>query len=157
MNVSVQAGGMLSFIQMNSGLKSTQEKVQRQQKCASQVDFFEKQKDNLKNMECSSLEDIARKLEMFHSYEDQIAAAKQQYNNSQMMHILDEAEEIGEKIAEEAEKTAPKTEEERREDRIEEACGTEEESKGMLTEIMDEITEVMEEVCLLYTSDAADD
>ena len=43
MNVSVQAGGMLSFIQMNSGLKSTQEKVQRQQKCASQVDFFEKQ------------------------------------------------------------------------------------------------------------------
>ena len=146
MNVSVQAGGMLSFIQMNSGLKSTQEKVQRQQKCASQVDFFEKQKDNLKNMECSSLEDIARKLEMFHPYEDQIAAAKQQYNNSQMMHILDEAEEIGEKIAEEAEKTAPKTEEERREDRIEEACGTEEESKGMLTEIMDEITEVMEEV-----------
>ena len=66
-------------------------------------------------MECSTLEDIARKLEMFHSYEDQIAAVKQQYNNSQMAHVLDEAKEIGEKIAEEAEKTAPKTEEERRE------------------------------------------
>lgn len=146
MSVSVQAGGILSFVQMNSGMKSTQEKAQRQQKCDSQVEFFEKQKANLKNVKCSSLEDIARKLEMFHSYEDQIAAAKKQFNNSQMMHILDEAKEIGEKIAEEAEKTAPKTEEERREDRIEEAAGSDEESKGMLTEIMDEITEVMEEL-----------
>lgn len=50
MSVSVQAGGILSFVQMNSGMKSTQEKAQRQQKCDSQVEFFEKQKANLKNV-----------------------------------------------------------------------------------------------------------
>jgi len=39
------------------------------------------------------VEDIAKKLEMFHTYEDEIAAAKQEYNSSQMFHIMDEAEE----------------------------------------------------------------
>lgn len=146
MSVSIQANSVISFANLAGGLDSTRDRVQRQQNCASQVNFFEKQKANLKNMECSTLEDIARKLEMFHSYEDQIAAVKQQYNNSQMAHVLDEAKEIGEKIAEEAEKTAPKTEEERREDRIEEAMGTEEESKGLLSEIMDEMADAMEEL-----------
>lgn len=146
MSVSVQAKGLFSFVHMEGGMKSTQDRAQRQQKCESQVNFFEKQKENLKNMDCTTLEDIARKLEMFHSYEDQIAAAKKQFNNSQMMHVLDEAKEVGEKIAEAAEKMAPKTEEELREERIEEAAGTEEESKGMLTEIMEEVTEVMEEM-----------
>ena len=126
------------------GMKSTQDKMERQEKCASQVSFFEKQKENLKTMACSSLEEIARKLEMFHSYEDQIAAAKKAYNNSQMMSVLDEARERGEKIAEAAEE-APKTPEERREEMLEEAADSEE-SKGMLTELMEEMTETVEEM-----------
>lgn len=146
MSVSIQAFSAFRFAGMGGGLQSTQDKQERQQKCASQVDFFEKQKANLKNMECTTLEEIARKLEMFHSYEDQIAAAKKQFNNSQMGHVLDEAKEIGEKIAEEAEKTAPKTPEERQKDYIEEATGSEEENKGMLSEVMDEMAEVAEEL-----------
>ena len=145
MSVSMQAINVMRF-QSIGGLKSTQDRQERQQKCASQVEFFEKQKENLKNIKCDSLEEVARKLEMFHSYEDQIAAAKQQYNNSQMQHVLDEAREIGEKIAEAAEEMAPKTPEEREKERIEEATGTEEENKGMLSEIMDEMTEVMDEM-----------
>lgn len=145
MSVSIQAVNVLNFAGMG-GLKSTQDRQERQQKCESQVNFFEKQKEKLKDMKCSSLEEIARKLEMFHTYEDQIAAAKQQFNNSQMSHVLDEAKEIGEKIAEEAEKTAPKTPEERKDDMIEEATGKDEESKGMLSEIMDEMAETVEEL-----------
>lgn len=145
MSVSIQALNVMRFPSMG-GLKSTQERQERQQKCASQVEFFEKQKENLKNMQCTSLEDIERKLDMFHSYEDQIAEAKKQYNNSQMSHVLDEAREIGEKIAEAADKTAPKTLEEREKERVEEALGTEEENKGMLSEIMEEITEVADEI-----------
>ena len=120
------------------GMKSTQDKMERQEKCASQVSFFEKQKENLKTMACSSLEEIARKLEMFHSYEDQIAAAKKAYNNSQMMSALDEARERGEKIAEAAEEAAPKTPEERREEMLEEA----------MTETVEEMTEEMTEEML---------
>ena len=41
---------------------------------------------------------------------DEIAAAKQEYNSSQMFHIMDEAEEEAEKRAKEAEKNKPKTE-----------------------------------------------
>lgn len=145
MSVSIQSLHVMRLPGMG-GLKSTQEREERQQKCASQVDFFEKQKENLKNMKCTSLEDIERKLEMFHSYEDQIAEAKKQYNNSQMSHVLDEAREIGEKIAEAADKTAPKTPEEREKERVEEALGTEEENKGMLSEIMDEVTEAADEL-----------
>lgn len=145
MSVSIQALNVMRFPSMG-GLKSTQERQERQQKCASQVEFFEKQKENLKNMQCTSLEDIERKLDMFHSYEDQIAEVKKQYNNSQMSHVLDEAREIGEKIAEAADKTAPKTPEEREKERVEEALGTEEENKGMLSEIMEEVTEVADEI-----------
>ncbi len=142
MSVSVQAVNVLSFAGMG-GLKSTQDRQERQQKCDSQVNFFEQQKEKLKDMKCSSLEDIARKLEMFHTYEDQIAAAKKQFNNSQMSHVLDEAREIGEKIAEEAE---PKTPEERKDDMIEEATGRDEEGEGMLSEMMDEMAETVEEL-----------
>lgn len=145
MSVSIQAVHVLRFSGIG-GLKSTQERQERQQKCTDQVNFFEKQKENLKNMRCDSLEDIARKLDMFHSYEDQIAAAKKEYNNSQMSHVLDEAREIGEKIAEAADKTAPKTPEEREKEKIEEATGSEEENKGMLSEIMEEVTEEIEDL-----------
>lgn len=130
------AGNLLAG--RNTGLKSTQEKLDRQQKATSQIQFWENQKDNLKNMKCDTLEEIARKLEMFHTYEDQIAAAKAAYNQEQMMHIMDEAEEKAEKMAEAAEKMEPKTPEERREEQIEEALGTEE-TDGLLSDLMDAI------------------
>lgn len=77
-------------------LKSSQEKLQRQAERDSKVAFFEAQKENLKNRESLDLDDIAKKLELLHSYDDQIAAAKQEYNSSQMFHVMDEAIERGE-------------------------------------------------------------
>ena len=59
-------------------LKSTQEKLQRQQERDNKVAFFEAQKENLKNRKADSLEEISEKLEMFHNYEDEIAAANQE-------------------------------------------------------------------------------
>lgn len=144
MNVNVQSAGGFLNLMSYSGLKSVQQKQERQEKCASQIAFFEKQKENLKDMQCNGVDEIAKKLDMLHSYEDQIAAAKKEYNNSQMMHVMDEAQERGEKMAEAAKKYAPKTEEERREELLEEAMGTEE-SGGMLEEIMDEMSEAVEE------------
>ena len=148
MNLSVNGLSGFSVFSQRFGtagmLKSTQDKLERQQKAQSQIEFFENQKDNLKNMQCDSIEDIARKLEMFHSYEDQIAAVKKQYNNEQMFHTMDEARERGEKIAELAEDYAPKTEEERKEEMVEEALGIEE--KGGLTENMEEVQEITEEM-----------
>ena len=115
MNLSINGLNGFSIFSQKFGtagmLKSTQDKLERQQKAQSQIEFFENQKENLKNMQCDSIEDIARKLEMFHSYEDQIAAVKKQYNNEQMFHTMDEARERGEQIAELAEDYAPKTEE----------------------------------------------
>ena len=148
MNLSVNGLSGFSVFSQRFGtagmLKSTQEKQERQQKAQSQIEFFENQKENLKNIQCDSIEDIARKLEMFHSYEDQIAAVKKQYNNEQMFHTMDEARERGEKIAELAEDYAPKTEEERKEEMVEEALGIEE--KGGLTESMEEVQEITEEM-----------
>lgn len=148
MNVNLQsinAGGV--FCRMPAGgLKSAQQKQERQEKCNSQTAFLEQQKENLKNITCTSLEEIAHKLEQFHSYEDQIAAVKKEFNYSQMMHALDEAREIGEKIAEEAEEMEPKTAEERRKDMQEEALGTEED-KGVLTEALEEALEDLSETC----------
>ena len=99
-------------------LKSTREKIQRQEERDGKIAFFETQKQNLKNQKADTIEEIAKKLEKFHTYEDEIAAAKQEYNSSQMFHILDEAEERGEQMAEkrakEAEKNKPKTEEEQK-------------------------------------------
>lgn len=126
-------------------LKSTQEKIERQQKAAGQIQFWENQKEKLKNMECSTVEDIANKLEKFHSYEEEISAVKMQYNQEQMWHIMDEAKERGEKIAEAAEKMKPKTAEERREDMVEEALGIDDE-KGALSESLEELSELAEEL-----------
>ncbi len=128
----------------NSMLKSTQDKMERQQKAGNQIAFWENQKEKLKEMECGTVEEIARKLEMFHNYEDEIAAVKAAYNNEQMAHILDEAQEQGEKNAEAAEKLEPKTPEERREELAEEAAGTEE-NEGVLEEVTDSMEEVLEE------------
>ncbi|MDE5679626.1 MAG: hypothetical protein K2I01_04250, partial [Lachnospiraceae bacterium] len=126
------------------GLKSEQEKLQRRQKTDSEISFWEGRKESLKSMKCDGIEDIAKKLDMFHTYEDEIAAAKAAYNKEQMFHVLDEAEEIGKKIAESVEKTEPKTPEERKEDMVDEALGIEG-GDGMLEEILDEATEAMEE------------
>lgn len=126
-----------------SGLKSAEAKQQRQAKCRSQVDYWEKKKESLKNMECDTVEEIAEKLELYHSYEDSIAAAKKAYNSEQQWHMLDEARERGEKIAEAAKKNAPKTEEERKEELREEAAGETEGGSGLL-EVLDAIPEIEE-------------
>ena len=141
MNINMQGLNLLN----RPMSKATQDRMERQAKRDNQIAFFEKQKENLKNMKTNSLEDIQRKLDMFQQYDDQIDAAKASYNNSQMFHILDEARERGEKIAEEAEKMAPKTPEERREEMIEEATGIDKD-KGILSEVMDELEEQIEEI-----------
>jgi len=140
--VNLSGGGLLiNRFNSSNMLKSTQEKLQRQQERDNKVAFFEAQKENLKNRKADTLEEISEKLEMFHNYENEIAAANQEYNNSQMFHVMDEAEEHGEKIAEAAERNKPKTEEEM----VDEAFGTEE-NKGMMSEIMDELSETTEEM-----------
>ena len=141
MNVRMQSINLIN----SNGLKSTQDRLDRQAKRDNQIAFFEHQKENLKNMKADSIEDISRKLDLLHGYDDQITAAKAEYNNSQMFHILDEARERTEKIAEEAEKYAPKTPEERLEDMIEEATGVDKDA-GMLAEAMDELEEITEEM-----------
>ena len=148
MNVNLNMNGLL-FCKPFVGplLKSTQDKMERQQECQNKVNFFENQIYKLKNMNGETLEDISRKLEMFHNYKDSIDAAKQQYNNEQMFHTLDEAKEKGEKIAEAAEDMKPKTAEERREDEAKEVIDDmKSESSDELTESMEEITEDMEEM-----------
>ena len=152
MNISLQGIDLFG----NIGLKSTQERLDRQAKRDNQIAFYEQQKENLKNMKANTLEEISRKLELFHGYENQIAAAKMEYNNSQMFHVFDEAQELAEKIAEAAEKNKPKTPEERREDMIEEATGVEE-SEGLLSEVLDELTDVMEEVTEEITEETVDE
>lgn len=146
MNISWdRTGGLLRRMGSAGMLKSTRDRLERQEETQRQVDYFEQKKDNLKNIKCKSVEEIAEKLNMLHSYEDQIAAAKAAYNSEQMWHILDESTERGEKIAEAAEKTKPKTPEERQEDMVEEALGIEG-SDGMLNEILDKVDELTEEL-----------
>lgn len=140
MNIKLQGIDLLG----NLGLKSTQDRLNRQAERDNKIAFFEQQKENLKNMKADTIDEIAKKLDMFHGYEDQIAAAKMEYNNAQMFHVFDEAQELAEKIAEAAEKNEPKTPEERREDMIEEATGVE--NDGLLDEIMDNLTDAVEEV-----------
>ena len=145
MGITVNAGKIPIFQRMQQkGLKSREEKAERQQNRDNQVAALEKQKADLKNMECGSLEEIEDKLGLLHSYEDQIKAVKQTYNNEQMRHILDEAREKGEKIAEELEKLAPMTKEEREELLQKEALGIDED-QGMLSELTDELTDELTE------------
>ena len=139
MNIKLQGIDLLG----NLGLKSTQDRLNRQAERDNKIAFFEQQKENLKNMKADTIDEIARKLDMFHGYEDQIAAARMEYNHSQMFHVFDEAQELAEKIAEAAEKNEPKTPEERRDDMIEEATGVE--NEGLLDELMDNLTEAIEE------------
>lgn len=133
----------------NRGLKSTQERAERQQKANSQIAFWEGQKASLKEMECETVDDIAQKLEMFHTYEDQIAAVKAAYNREQLDHVFDEAEEVGRKIAEAAEKLEAKTPEERKAERLKEIAGETsgtEQNTGILEEAIEEAAAKLEEM-----------
>lgn len=141
MNISLNKQSVL--LQKPGGLKSTKEKLERQQKAQAQIEFFEKQKAGLKNMQCETLEEIEEKLALFQNYDAQISAVKSQYNHEQMLHCMDEAKELGEKLAKAAEKNKPKTEEERKCEQIEEALGTEDEG-GMLTELLEELPDTEE-------------
>lgn len=148
MNININKQGFHSFgfggglLGGGNGLKSTQQKLERQETRDRQVAFFENQKENLRNVKCETVEEVARKLELFHSYEDQIKAAKAAYNNEQMWHMMDESREIGEKIAKAVEKSKPKTAEERQEDLVEEITGTE--SDGIMEELDEAIDEALE-------------
>ena len=142
MNINMQS---LNLFNNNYGLKSVQDRMDRQQKRDDQIAFYEQQKENLKNVKANTLDEISRKLEMLQGYNDAIDAAKEEYNNSQIWHVLDEAQERGEKIAEVAEKMEPKTPEEHREDMIEEVTGVEKD-EGMLSEAMDELSDMVEEI-----------
>lgn len=145
MNYSLSLLGKTMFGLQNQGmLKSTKDRLDRQAQRDGKIEFYEKQKQNLKNTEAQTVEEIAKKLEMFHSYEDEIKAAKQEYNSSQMLHVLDEAQERAEKIAKAAEKNKPKTPEERRKDALDEAAGKDED-RGELSEIMDDLSEKTDE------------
>ena len=149
MNINLQNSNLMSAGRgglFGGGLlKSTAQKLERQAARDRQVAFFENRKANLKNIECSSPEEVARVLELLHSYEDQIAAAKAEYNNAQMFHMLDEAKEKGEKIAKAIEKSEPKTEEERKKEAVKEARGIEDEG-GLLSDILDQVEEKLAEV-----------
>ena len=140
MGITVNAGKIPIFQRMQQkGLKSREEKAERQQSRDNQVAVLEKQKADLKNMECGSLEEIEDKLGLLHSYEDQIKAVKHAFNCEQMRHILDEAREKGEKFAEELKKHSAKTPEEMKKILEEEALGIED-SQGMLSELLEELT-----------------
>ncbi|MDE5825368.1 MAG: hypothetical protein K2H91_11900 [Lachnospiraceae bacterium] len=141
MNISM-ANSPLSVLTQHcgKGLKSTEEKIERFQKTQSQIDFFEGKKAELKNKHCTTMEEIEEKLELFNNYNDQIDAVKKQFNQEQVMHCMDEAKELGEKIAEAAEKLEPKTAEERRKELVEEALGIEDEG-GILDELLEDMPE----------------
>ena len=148
MNISVvnlrkQNSGMGLSLFSQGMSKSERDRLARQEKANSQIAFWEERKASLKNMECDTVEDIKRKLEEFHSYEDEIKAAKMAYNYEQMWHTMDEAKEQGEKIAKAIEKSEPKTAEERARDLAEEVLDPEG-GDGVLEELMDELTEAVE-------------
>lgn len=144
MNISLKNSPLSVLTQhYGKGLKSTEERIERMQKTQSQVDFFEQRKSELKNMHCSTLEEIEQKLQLFNDYNAQIDAVKQQFNYEQMMHCMDEAEELGRMIAKAAEKLEPKTADERREELAEEALGIEDDG-GILDEMLEDIKDIKE-------------
>ena len=77
MNISLNNSAFSVLTQhYGKGLKSTEEKLERQQKAQSQIAFFENQKEGLKDMKCTTLDEIAQKLDLFNTYEAQIAEVK---------------------------------------------------------------------------------
>lgn len=136
MNISMQQSKFFTINILRGGdLKSTREKMQRQNERDRQISLLETQKSALKGQECDTLDEIADKLDMLHSYDEQIAAARQKYNSEQMLHVMDEAKERAEKAARTAEKYEPKTPEERREEEREETLGLDTADNGILDEL----------------------
>ena len=87
--VNLSGGGLLiNRFNSSNMLKSTQEKLQRQQERDNKVAFFEAQKENLKNRKADSLEEISEKLEMFHNYENEIAAANFFHNSCTQLFLI---------------------------------------------------------------------
>lgn len=84
-------------------LRSVRERIERQKIRDQKIAYFEEQKEKLKENDSLELSEIAKKLSMFHQYEDAIAAAKQEYNNEQKKHVMDEAEEFAARRAEKKE------------------------------------------------------
>lgn len=144
MQGSMNVGIGRNLLLAGNGMTSTQDRLARQNERDSQIAFFENQKAHLKDFESGDLEGIGRKLELLHSYEDQIAAVKMAYNQEQMKHVMDEAMERAEQIGEAAEKLEPKTPEERKKELAEEALGIDE-TKSELTENLEELTEELTE------------
>ena len=141
MGITVNAGKLPVFLRSRTGgSKSSEKKMERMQNRDDQIAVLEKQKANLKNRECTSVEEIEDKLGLLHSYEDQIRAVKHAFNMEEMSHILDEAREECEKIAEEIKKLLPETKEEREDALLEDALGGED-TEGMLSELLGEIEE----------------
>lgn len=136
MNISMKNLTGLSFSPAGM-LKSAKEREKRRTDMESQVDALKEGQAALKNRECDTVESIAEKLELYHSYESEIAAVKKAYNLQEMSHVMDEATERGEKIAEAAEESRPKTQEERKKEAIEEATGTET-KEGLLSELLED-------------------
>ena len=67
MNYSLSLLGKTMFGLQNQGmLKSTKDRLDRQAQRDGKIEFYEKQKQNLKNTEAQTVEEIAKKLEMFH-------------------------------------------------------------------------------------------
>ena len=62
MNIKLQGIDLLG----NLGLKSTQDRLNRQAERDNKIAFFEQQKENLKNMKADTIDEIARKLDLFH-------------------------------------------------------------------------------------------
>lgn len=134
MNISMKDFKLPLFSQAAQS-KSAKERSERKQNMEDQVSALENRKAGLKNRKCDTLEEIGEKLEMYHTYEAEIAEIKKSYNMTEAMHVTDEAEERGEQIAEAAENTKPKTKEERRKEAIEEATGVE---QSLLTKLLEE-------------------
>lgn len=130
-------------------LKSSKERAQRADKANKQIAFWEQRLESLKETNAETIDDIRRKLEAFHNYTDELAAVKKSFNYEEMFHVMDEAKEIGENIAEGAKEVEAKTPEEMKEEAKEEALEAitgQEQSEGVLTELLDELDKVVGEM-----------
>lgn len=130
-------------------LKSSKERAQRADKANKQIAFWEQRLESLKETNAETIDDIRRKLEAFHNYTDELAAVKKSFNYEEMFHVMDEAKEIGENIAEGAKELEAKTPEEMKEEAKEEALEAitgQEQSEGVLTELLDELDKVVGEM-----------
>lgn len=138
--VTINASGLRGNMQ---GVQS-KAKLQRQEREAKRDAQTAALEQSIKNLKTREDMPVEKKLELFHTLQDEISAVKMAYNQEQMMHVMDEARELGEKIAEAREKMEPKTPEERKKELQEEALGTEE-NEGVLSEVLDETEEIIEE------------